>query len=149
MRFVICLFMALLCSCGSGSSGSGSTADTAAASVSAPASLSGLGYLGTVTDGSGAFAETGTFTIDFNTASDYVITGDGTDTIDSSGTYTYSTSGATGTVLLNDGTLGSFSITLVFTARDMGTYSADAGGGNEQNGTFAAASTILAPMVVN
>ena len=142
MRFLVGLCFLLLCSCGSGSSGA---TDVSPEIVAAPAALTGESYLGTVAGGSGAFATTGTFTIDFTTVSSYIITGDGVDTIDSSGTYTYASSGTTGTVSLNDGTLGSFGIVLEFTAVDAGTYTADAGGGHTQNGSFAASSTLLAP----
>ena len=88
------------------SGGTKSISNGGAVAVSAPGTIAGKTYRVTVKFGSGGFATTGTFTIDFLSDQPvYTTKGDGVNIDDSWGMYTYSPSGASGTVEVESGTV--------------------------------------------
>ncbi|NNE62587.1 MAG: hypothetical protein HKN34_00765 [Gammaproteobacteria bacterium] len=88
------------------SSGTKFISNGGAAAVSAPGTIAGKTYRVTVESGSGGFATTGTFTIDFLSDQPiYTTKGDGVNIDESWGMYTYSSSGASGTVEVESGTI--------------------------------------------
>jgi hypothetical protein len=123
------------------SSGTNVISNGGAAAVSAPGTLAGKTYRVTVESGSGVFATTGTFTVDFLSSQPfYTRQGDGINIGDSFGFYIYSSSGDSGTVKIEDSSVPNtiFLFTLTFSTAISGTYfaTATADVNSRQSGTF-------------
>ena len=130
------------------SSGTSVVSNDGASKVSAPGTIAGKTYRVTVESGSGGFATTGTFTIDFLSSQPiYTTQGDGVNMGDSWGMYTYSSGGASGTVEVESGTVkvenyfapNTISIySFTFNTAISGTYvaTATADVNSRQSGTF-------------
>ncbi len=123
------------------SSGTNVVSNDGASTVSAPGTIAGKTYRVTVESGSGVFATTGTFTVDFlSSQPNYTKQGDGVNTGDSWGMYIYSPDGDSGTVKVEDSsapnTISIYSFT--FNTAISGTYVATttADVNSRQSGTF-------------
>jgi hypothetical protein len=107
----------------------------------APAGFGGRTAQVTVNDGSGTFANTGTYTLVTDgarnaTSGSYTITGDQAAIGDSSGTWTYNRTGTnTASIVLEDSTQGTTTSDLTFDTATSGSINSNAGGGS-QSGTF-------------
>ncbi len=112
------LFLTMsLISCSSSYIGS---SDGGAAAVSAPSELSGKTYRVTVESVSGAFVNTGTFTVVFSSSQPtYTTQGDFGD---SGGIYIYSSSGDSGTIKITDSVTSKVAYSFTFNTAISGTY---------------------------
>lgn len=113
--------------------------DDGGSGAEAPASVAGETYAATVESGSGLFATTGSFTIEFSATDDsYVIDGDDTNIADSTGTFDYSASGSTAVLALEDSGAGGVSFELEFDSDTAGSFtgSAESDPDAEQAGSF-------------
>ena len=128
------LFLTMsLISCSSSYIGS---SDGGAAAVSAPSELSGKTYRVTVESVSGAFVNTGTFTVVFSSSQPtYTTQGDFGD---SGGIYIYSSSGDSGTIKITDSVSSKVAYSVTFITAISGTYvaTAMADENSKYSGTF-------------
>ncbi len=132
-------FLSLTMSLISCSIGGINSSNGEAAAVSAPGTLAGKAYRVTVESGSGVFATTGTFTVDFLSSQPfYTKQGDGVNTGDSWGMYIYSSSGASGTVEVDDSNASKLVYSFTFNTAISGTYvvTSTAGVNSRQSGKF-------------
>ena len=135
-RFTLLFLTMSLISC---SSGTNVISNGGAAAVSAPGTIAGKTYRVTVESGSGGFATTGKFTVNFLSSQPiYTKQGDGVNTGNSWGMYIYSSSDASGTVEIEDASgtnaIYSFTFNTVISGTYVATETADVN--SRQSGAF-------------
>jgi len=135
--YLTLLFLTMsLISC---SSGTNVISNGGAAAVSAPDKLAGKTYRVIVESGSGVFASTGTFTVEFLSDQPiYTTKWDGVKFRYSWGMYIYSSSGDSGTVEVEDSSGKNAIYSFTFSTATSGTYvvTAAADINSRQSGTF-------------
>ena len=126
-----------LASGGGGGGGNNSGGGTTSTNF-APASLQNRTLNATVINGSSPFANTGSFSAQFNGATTGTFNTTGTGgPVTSTGTFNYNTvTSSQANLLLQDSQLGTVVMTLNFHSKNAGTFTSSSTMGGTQNGTF-------------